>query len=118
MDILQKAYDWAYTYEFKPIEIEYAAKLAIKMLDDSCQMSSEERKIFFFVYDAIADRKDIVLNDDVNKLISMARNRESIYSRPEFAPIVHACKMEIIPSMMKKDMKAYKKLVRENLGLL
>ncbi len=47
MDIYQKAYDWAKTHNFEPIEIEYASKLALKMLDDSCQMSSEDRKMFF-----------------------------------------------------------------------
>ncbi len=117
-NIFQKAYDWAKTYEFSDIEIDYSTKLALKMLDDSCNMSHEDRKIFFFVYDAIADREDIKLEDEVNQLISLARNRATIFSKPEFAPIVHACRMEIIPTMQKKYMKRYKKMVRTNLGLL
>jgi hypothetical protein len=115
MDILKKAYDWAYTYDFTPIEIDYAGKLALKMLDDSCQMSSEERRMFFYVYDAITDRKDTSLNDDMNRLVFLARDRTTIYSKPEFANIVHACKEDIIPNMLKVHMKAFKKMVRENL---
>lgn len=118
MDILKKAYDWAYIHNFEPIEIEYASKLALKMLDDSCQMTHEDRKMFFYVYDALCDRNDISLEDDVNKLIQLARDRETIFSKPELASIVHSCKEEIIPSMLKVHMKAYKKMVRKNLNLL
>lgn len=118
MELLQKAYDWATTHNFEPIEIEYASKLALKMLDDSCQMTSDDRRVFFYVYDAICDREDIKLEDDVNKLIILARDRATIYSKPEFANIVHACKEEIIPSMLKVHMKAFKKMVRKNLGMI
>lgn len=115
MDIFKKAYNWAYTYKFTPIEIEYAGKLALKMLDDSCQMSSEERCMFFYVYDAITDRNDISLDDDMNILIFLARDRNTIYSKPEFANIIHACKEDIIPLMLKVHMKAFKKMVRVNI---
>jgi len=116
-NIYQKAYEWALTYDFEEIQIEYASKLTLKMLDNSCNMSAEERKIFFYVYHAITDRKDILLEDDINQLLRLARNRVTIFSKPEFSSIVHACKMEIIPTMEKKFMKRYKKLVRQNLGL-
>lgn len=116
-DIFRKAYDWAKTHSFEPIQIEYASKLALKMLDDSCQMTSHDREVFFNVYDAICDRADINLNDDVNKLIMLARDRNTIYSKPEFATIVHACKEEIIPTMIREDMKAFKAMVRKNLGM-
>jgi hypothetical protein len=117
-NIYQKAYNWATTHTFEPIEIEYASKLALKMLDNSCNMTHEDRKVFFYVYDALTDRSDITLEDDVNQLIQLARNRETIFSKPEFAPIVHACKMEVMPTMEKKYMKRYKKMVRKNLGIL
>jgi hypothetical protein len=61
---------------------------------------------FFNVYDAICDRSDINLDDDVNKLIMLTRDRNTIYSKPEFATIVHACKEEIIPNMLREHMKA------------
>lgn len=118
MNIYEKAYNWALTYNFTPIEIDYAAKLALKMLDDSCQMTHEDRKMFFYVYDAICDRVDIKLEDDMNRLILLARDRETIFSKTEFANIVHACKEEVIPNMLKVHMKAFKKMVRKNLGLL
>jgi hypothetical protein len=117
MDIFKKAYDWALTYNFSAIEIEYASKLALKMLDDSCKMDSHDRRVFFNVYDAICDRDDIILNDDINKLIVLARNRDSIYSTKEYAHIVHACRLEVIPSMLKVHMKAFKAMVRKNLGI-
>lgn len=117
-DIYTIAYSWAKKYKFEPVQIEYAAKLALKMLDDSCKMSSNERKIFFCVYDAISDREDIELKDEMNQLIKLARNRETIYSKPEFADIVHACRIDVIPNMLKIHMKAYKKMVRQELGLL
>jgi len=117
-NIYQKAYNWATTHTFEPIEIEYASKLALKMLDNSCNMTHEDRKVFFYVYDALTDRSDITLEDDVNQLIKLARNRETIFSKPEFAPIVRACKMEVMPTMEKKYMKRYKKMVRKNLGML
>lgn len=115
--IYKKAYDWAFKYEFSEVEIDYSARLALKMLDDSCNMSHEERKVFFFVYDAITDREDIKLEDEVNQLIGLARNRETIFSKPEFAPIVHACKMDVMQSTEKKYMKRFKKLVRKNLEM-
>lgn len=118
MNIYQQAYIWALNYNFTPIEIDYAAKLALKMLDDSCQMTHEDRKIFFYVYDGICDREDIKLEDDMNRLILLSRDRETIFSKPEFANIVHACKEEVIPNMLKVHMKAFKKMVRKNLGLL
>ncbi|RWS47747.1 hypothetical protein CKA56_16165, partial [Arcobacter venerupis] len=68
-------------------------------------------------YDAICDRADINLDDDVNQLIMLARDRNTIYSKPEFATIVHACKEEIIPTMIREDMKAFKAMVRKNLGM-
>lgn len=117
-DIYQKAYNWALTYEFSDVEVDYAARLALKMLDDSCNMSHEDRKVFFYVYDAITDRADITLDDEVNQLIGLARNRQTIFSKPEFAPIVHACKMEVMQSTEKKYMKRFKKLVRNNLGMV
>ena len=118
MDICQKAYAWAKNYNFTPIEIEYATKLALKMLDDSCKMSLEDRELFFYVYDALCDRDDIKLEDDVNRLVLLARNRETIYSKPQYATIIHACRIEVIPSMLRVHMKAYKQMVRKNLGLL
>ncbi|RXJ67998.1 hypothetical protein CRV08_09320 [Halarcobacter ebronensis] len=118
MDLYQKAYDWAKTYKFEPIEIEYATKLALKMLDDSCKMTHEDRKMFFYVYDAICDRTDIKLEDDINKLVLLARDRETIFSKPQYANIVHACRVEVIPSMLKVHMKAFKHMVRKNLDLL
>ncbi|MCD4759145.1 MAG: hypothetical protein K8R39_12805 [Arcobacteraceae bacterium] len=117
-NIYQKAYNWATNHTFEPIEIEYASKLALKMLDNSCNMTHEDRKVFFYVYDALTDRSDIKLENDVNQLIQLARNRKTIFSKPEFAPIVHACKMEVMPTMEKKYMKRYKKMVRKNLGML
>jgi hypothetical protein len=113
MDYFKKAYDWAKTHNFEPIEIDYASKLALKMLDDSCQMTSHDREVFFNVYDAICDRADIYLDDDVNKLIVLARDRNTIYSKPEFANIVHACKEEIIPNMLREHMKALKQWLEE-----
>lgn len=118
MNIYDKAYSWAYNYNFEPLEVEYASKLALKMLDDACQMSEKERRIFFFVYDALIDRNDIQLEDDVNWLITSARDRDTIFSKPELASIIHACRLEIIPNMLKVHMKAYKKMVRQNLGLI
>lgn len=116
-NIFKKAYGWALTYDFRNIDIEYASKLALKMLDDSCQMTAHDREIFFNVYDAICDREDIELDDDVNHLIKTARNRTTIYSKPELASIVHACRLEIIPSMLKVHMKTYKSMVRQNLNI-
>ena len=78
MDYFKKAYDWAKTHNFEPIEIDYASKLALKMLDDSCQMTSHDREVFFNVYDAICDREDINLDDDVNRLIVLARDRNRL----------------------------------------
>ena len=43
-EYFKKAYDWASTYDFEDIDIEYASKLALKMLDDSCQMNSHDRE--------------------------------------------------------------------------
>ncbi len=117
-NICQKAYNWAATHTFDPIEIDYAARLALKMLDDSCNMSHEDRKMFFYVHDALMDREDIPLEDDVNQLIKLARNRETIFSKPEFAPIVHAAKMDVMQTTEKKYMKRFKKMVRKNLGIL
>jgi len=117
-NIYKKAYDWAFVHAFEDIEIDYAARLALKMLDDSCNMTHEDRKVFFNVYDALTDRTDIKLEDDVNQLIQLARNRETIFSKPEFAHIVHACKLEVMQSTEKRDMKRYKKIVRKNLGML
>ena len=116
-EYFKKAYDWALRHNFEEVEIDYASKLALKMLDDSCQMNHHDREVFFNVYDAICDREDINLEDDVNKLIVLARNRDTIFSKPEFANYVHACKEEVIPSMLKVHMKAYKKMVRNHLGL-
>lgn len=117
-NIYQKAYDWALVHTFEDIEIDYAARLALKMLDDSCNMTHEDRKVFFYVYDALTDRVDIKLEDEVNQLIQLARNRQTIFSKPEFAHIVHACKLEVMQSTEKRDMKRYKKMVRRNLGML
>ena len=58
-DIFKKAYHWAKIHSFEPIQIDYASKLALKMLVDSCQMTSHDRKVFFNVYDAICDRTDM-----------------------------------------------------------
>ncbi len=113
----KKAYDWAYTHNFEPIEIEYASKLALKMLDDSCKMNAHDREVFFNVYDALCDREDIDFSDDVNKMIQLGRDRNTILAKPEYAAAIHACKEEIIPQMLKVHMKAYKQMVRKSIGL-
>jgi hypothetical protein len=68
-------------------------------------------------YDALCDRDDISLDDDVNHLIQAARDRTTIYSKPELANIVHACKEEIIPNMLRVHMKAFKAMVRKNINM-
>ena len=88
------------------------------MVDDACIMSHEERDIFFHVYDAICDREDIALTGEVNKLILLARDRNTILAKEEYADIVHACRLEIIPNMLRVHMKAYKKMVREQVGFV
>jgi hypothetical protein len=117
-NIYKKAYDWAYKYNFEPIQIDYASRLALKMLDDSCQMTHEDRKMFFFIYDAICDRKDLSFDDDVNALIKLARDRNTIFSKHEHSVAIHTCKIEVMQSTQKVHMKAFKKMVRENLNLI
>ncbi|WP_419770812.1 MAG: hypothetical protein ACNI3C_03235 [Candidatus Marinarcus sp.] len=117
-EMFKQAYDWALTYNFEPIEIEYASKLALKMLDDSCKMNDHDREVFFNVYDALCDRSDVALDDDVNRLIQLARDRSTIYAKPEYASIVHACRLEVIEHIIRIHMKAYKRMVRRNLGLV
>lgn len=114
-NICKKAYEWAKTHTFKTIEVDYATRLALKMLDDSCNMSNEERDVFFHVYDALCDREDLQLDDTINQLIQAARDRQTILSKPEYAEKIHNCKIEVMQSTEKKDMKAFKKMVRENL---
>jgi hypothetical protein len=115
--IYQKAYNWAFVYKFEDIEIEYASRLALKMLDDSCKMCDSDRKIFFYIYDAICDREDIEYKDDVNKLILLARDRETILAKPEYASAIHEARVEVMKSTQKVNMKSYKKMVRDNLGV-
>jgi len=117
-NIYQKAYEWSKSYPFEAIEIDYASRLALKMLDDSCNMGNEDRKLFFYVYDALCDREDLSLDDPRNELIQRARDRETILSKAEYASEIHDCKEEVMQSTQKVDMKRFKKMVRENLGLL
>jgi hypothetical protein len=116
-ELCKKAYEWALTYDFSETEIDYSSRLTLKMLDDSCNMSHDERKVFFYVYDAITDREDITLDDEVNQLLKLARNRQTIFSKPQFAPIVRACKAEIMQTTEKKFMKRFKKLVRNQFNM-
>jgi len=118
MNVLQKALNWAKEYEFTAIDIEYATKLAIKMLLDNCKMSYEERLLFMVVYYGISQKNPNPVDPDIFRLLEVARSDDILVPNEAYVSQLKELWNEEKANFVKTSMKAYKALIRENLSHL
>jgi hypothetical protein len=111
MDDQSLAYEWAKTYDFTDEEIQYATILALKILDDECQMDYDNYNLFMSVYDGINDKQNTPFNLTVHKIIDLARAKDPIKADPIYKETIGQLRQKMMHDMQKPIMKAYKNLV-------
>ena len=111
MDDQSTAYEWAKTYNFSDEQVQYATILALKILDDECQMDYDNYNLFMSVYDGINDKHDTPFNLSVHSLINLARADDPILASNVYREAIHNIRIIMMKDMKKPIMKAYKNLV-------
>lgn len=111
MDDMSTVYEWAKTYEFDEIELQYATILALKILDDSCKMDYDNYNLFMSVYDGICDNKNANFDTKIHQLIALSRGDDPIVPKPEYKEAIHNLRVAMMENMHKPYMKAFKQLV-------
>ncbi|MDX1810925.1 MAG: hypothetical protein R3240_03190 [Gammaproteobacteria bacterium] len=64
---------WAQNNELKPIEIDCATAIMLKILDGKCKMFPEEKHAMTLFYDVSKHKSGIFLGQDIHNLIRQAR---------------------------------------------
>ena len=115
MSVASEIESLAMGYEFSDIDYEYATILALKILDNQCNMDAEDKTIFMIIYDTMTIRDDKPLNKKVHAFIEEARIDGSLKLKEEYKDAIHTIRVEYMERMEKEDMKAYKARMRQNL---
>jgi hypothetical protein len=111
MDDQSTAYEWAKTYNFDEVEIQYMTILALKILDDECKMDYDNYNLFMSVYDGIKDKPNTPLNLSVHSIIDLARAKDPIKADPVYKDAIRELRLEMMKDFDKPTMKAFKNLV-------
>jgi len=111
MDDLASVYEWAKTYDFDEIELQYATILALKILDGQCKMDYDNYNLFMSAYDGICDKTASPLNKKVHRIIALARSDDPIIPKAQYKEAIHALRVAMMQDMDKSTMKAFKELV-------
>jgi hypothetical protein len=111
MDDLSTAYEWAKTYQFDDVELQYITILALKILDNHCKMDYDNYNLFISVYDGIADKANSPFDKKVHKIIELARVDDPIIPSQEYKDAIHQLRVAMMRDMQKPIMKRLKQLV-------
>ncbi len=114
MNNLSYAYEWAKTYNFNKVELQYATILALKILDKQCLMDDDNYNLFIHVYDGICDKPNSPFNKKVPQTIEQARKDKSLVLCNEYKDIIYNLRVAMIKDIHIPTMKAYKKMAWNN----
>jgi hypothetical protein len=114
MDDLSTVYEWAKTFEFDEVELHYCTLLALKILDDKCNMDYDNYNLFMSVYDGICDKNPTPFDKKVHKIIGMSRSNDPIVPDPSYKEAIGKLRVVMMENMDKPSMKAFKQLVWDN----
>jgi len=114
MDDLSTVYEWAKTYTFDEVELQYCTILALKILDGQCKMDYDNYNLFMSVYDGISDKVDTPFNKKVHEIIALSRSDDPIIPKKEYQEAIHELRIAMMKNMDKPSMKAFKQLVWSN----
>ncbi len=65
---------WVAAQPLRPIDIDCATSVMLKILDGKCKMALEEKVVMALLYDQVKDRPGAILGDDIRRLIAAARH--------------------------------------------
>lgn len=105
--------DWLRANPLKPIQVDCATAVMLKILDGKCKMRPTEKQVMALLYDAIRTQPGERLDPAVHELIREARTRlddamrERVYEQRVLAETV----------ISRPVMKGFKAAIRER-GLL
>jgi hypothetical protein len=111
MDDQSTVYEWAKTYEFSEEEVQYMTILALKILDDECQMDYDNYNLFMSVYDGIKDKNNSPFNMSVHSIIDLARAKDPIKADPVYKEMIGELRVTMMKEFHKPTMKSFKNLV-------
>jgi hypothetical protein len=114
MDDLSTVYEWAKTYDFDEVELQYCTILALKILDGQCKMDYDNYNLFMSVYDGVCDKSNTPFNKKVHQIIALARTDDPIVPKKEYKDAIHELRIAMMKDMHKPHMKAFKQLVWKN----
>jgi len=115
MDDQSTVYEWAKTYDFDDVELQYATILALKILDGQCKMDYDNYNLFMSVYDGICDKTATPFDKKVHQIIALARSNDPIIPKDEYKEAIHSLRVAMMKDMDKPTMKAFKQLVWGNM---
>jgi len=115
MDDMSTAYEWAKTHKFNEEQLQYCTLLALKILDDQCKMDYDNYNLFMSVYDGINDQIQTPFDNKVHQIIELSRTDDPIIPKAEYKEVIGILRVTMMKSMQKPLMKAFKKLVWDNL---
>lgn len=115
---LERVKNWGREHEFSEEHLEYTVKLAVKILDEHCKMSDEEKMIFMAVYDGILERENTPFTGSLHQIIQLAKADNPIVAGAVYKEAIHEICEEMLKTMFKPIMKGYKGYVRKHIALL
>ena len=111
MDDMSYMYEWAKTYNFDEIELQYMTILALKILDNQCKMDYDNYNLFMSVYDGIDDKSPSPFDKKVHQIIALARTADPIIPKEQYKETITALRVAMMKDMQKPLMKKFKGLV-------
>ena len=99
---------WTKAKSFRPIDIDCATSLMLKILDGKCKMTSEEKRLMTIIYDLVKSNPGERLDSKLHSIIASARANpnepiiEQIYEQRMYAEQM----------IGRPVMKAYKSMLR------
>ena len=111
MDDMSCVYEWAKTHSFDDLQLQYATILALKILDDECEMDYDNYNLFMSVYDGICDNNQAQFNGKVHQLIAKSLGDDPIVPKIEYKDTIHKLQVIMTKNIDKSYMDSFKQLV-------
>jgi hypothetical protein len=114
MDDMSSVYEWAKTYSFDEVQLQYATIIALEILDDASDMDYDNYNLFISMYEGICDNVQVEFNGKVQQLIALSRGDDPLIPKKEYKDAIHNLRIAIAKDMDESYMELFKQLVWDN----
>jgi len=106
----EQAASWARIKSFSASDIDCTTAVVLKILDHKCKMESIHMNAVIAIYDVIKTQAGERLDANTHQLIEAARTQAD-----DMSPGIHQLRVKVESLIEKPIMKAYKKMLRDEL---